>query len=122
MVFCRLPHRLALRNLSEITLLRGFTVSHESIRRWEAKLLPVMGEALRKRRHGRHAVLARVVGVDRPHDGIECLNWAVINQDWSRPCPRLSVLASTRPRPSLRSTASTMLAGLCCRLAFAAFR
>jgi transposase-like protein len=32
--------------------LRGFTVSHESIRRWEAKLLPVMGEALRKRRHG----------------------------------------------------------------------
>jgi putative transposase len=32
--------------------LRGFTVSYESIRRWEAKLLPVMGEALRKRRHG----------------------------------------------------------------------
>ena len=33
-------------------VLRGFAVSHESIRRWEAKLLPVMGEALRKRRHG----------------------------------------------------------------------
>jgi transposase-like protein len=33
-------------------LLRGFTVSHEPIRRWEAKLLPVMGEALRKRRRG----------------------------------------------------------------------
>ena len=31
-------------------LLRGFTISHESIRRWESKLLPVMGEALRKRR------------------------------------------------------------------------
>src|SRR6202035_1653376 len=51
-VFCRLRYRLTLRDLSEITLLRGFTVSHESIRRWEAKLLPVMGEALRKRRHG----------------------------------------------------------------------
>ena len=29
------------------------TVSHECVRQWEAKLLPVMGEALRKRRHGR---------------------------------------------------------------------
>jgi transposase-like protein len=38
--------------LNEIMLLRGFTVSHESVRRWEAKLLPVMGEALRKRRRG----------------------------------------------------------------------
>ena len=52
-VFCRLRYRLTLRDLSEIMLLRGFTVSHESIRQWEAKLLPVMGEALRKRRHGR---------------------------------------------------------------------
>jgi hypothetical protein len=51
-VFCRLRYRLTLRDLSEIILLRGFTVSHKSIRRWEAKLLPVMGEALRKRRHG----------------------------------------------------------------------
>ena len=51
-VFCRLRYRLTRRDLSEIMLLRGFTVSYESIRRWEAKLLPVMGEALRKRRHG----------------------------------------------------------------------
>src|SRR6516225_4672518 len=51
-VFCRLRYRLTLRDLSEIMLLRGFTISHESIRRWEAKLLPVMGEALRNRRRG----------------------------------------------------------------------
>jgi transposase-like protein len=51
-VFCRLRYRLTLRDLSEMMLLRGFTVSYECIRRWEAKLLPVMGEALRKRRHG----------------------------------------------------------------------
>jgi Polysaccharide biosynthesis protein len=50
-VFCRLRYRLTLRDLSEIMLLRGFTVSHECIRQWEAKLVPVMGEALRKRRH-----------------------------------------------------------------------
>src|SRR6201990_2458233 len=51
-VFCRLRYRLTLRDLSEIMLLRGVTVSHECIRRWEAKLLTVMGYALRKRRHG----------------------------------------------------------------------
>ena len=32
--------------------LRGNEVSHEAVRDWEAKLLPVMGNALRKRRHG----------------------------------------------------------------------
>lgn len=31
--------------------MRGFTVSHECIRRWEAKFVPVMGDALRKQRH-----------------------------------------------------------------------
>ena len=41
-VFCRLRYRLTLRDISEIMLLRGFTVSHECIRRWEAKLLTVM--------------------------------------------------------------------------------
>jgi putative transposase len=51
-VFCRLRYRLTLRDLSEIMLLRGFTVSRDCIRQWEAKLLPVMEEALRKRRHG----------------------------------------------------------------------
>ena len=46
-------------------LLRGFTVSHESIRRWEGKLLPVMGEVLRKRRHG----IGRGSGQSRYVDG-----------------------------------------------------
>ena len=41
------------RFLSEIMALRGIEVSYEAIRDWEAKLLPVMGDALRKRRHGR---------------------------------------------------------------------
>ena len=51
-VFCRLRYRLTLRDLSEVMALRGIEVSHEAIRDWEAKLLPVMGDALRKRRHG----------------------------------------------------------------------
>ncbi len=51
-VFCRLRYRLTLRDLSEIMALRGIEVSHETVRDWEAKLLPVMGDKLRKRRHG----------------------------------------------------------------------
>ena len=50
-VFCRLRYRLTLRDLSEIMALRGIEVSHEAIRDWETKLLPIMGDALRKRRH-----------------------------------------------------------------------
>ena len=52
-VFCRLRYRLTLRDLSEILLLRGIEVSHEAVRNWETKLLPVMDEALRRRRHGK---------------------------------------------------------------------
>ncbi len=51
-VFCRLRYRLTLRDLSEIMALRGIEVSHEAVRGWETKLLPVMGDELRKRRHG----------------------------------------------------------------------
>src|SRR6516225_2028750 len=42
-VFCRLRYRPTLRDLSEIMLLRGFTISHESIRRGEAKLQRLRG-------------------------------------------------------------------------------
>ncbi|WP_284948302.1 IS6 family transposase [Acidisoma cladoniae] len=51
-VFCRLRYRLTLRDLSEIMALRGIEISHETVRDWEVKLLPIMGDALRKRRHG----------------------------------------------------------------------
>jgi putative transposase len=33
-VFCRQCYRLTLRDLSEIMLLRGFTLSHECVRQW----------------------------------------------------------------------------------------
>ena len=48
----RLRYRLTLRDLSEILALRGIEVSHEAVRYWETKLLPVLGDELRKRRHG----------------------------------------------------------------------
>jgi putative transposase len=51
-VFCRLRYRLTLRDLSEIMALRGIEISHETVRDWEATLLPIMGDELRKRRRG----------------------------------------------------------------------
>src|ERR1700730_4043582 len=51
-VFCRLRYRLTLRDLSEILLLRGIKVSNETVRDWEVKLLPVMGDELRNHRRG----------------------------------------------------------------------
>ncbi|MGI4795153.1 MAG: hypothetical protein ACRYG8_13995 [Janthinobacterium lividum] len=56
--FCQLRYRLTLRDLSKILALcgilalRGIEVSHEAVRDWETKLLPVMGDALRMGRHG----------------------------------------------------------------------
>ena len=41
-----------MRDLSEILALRGIEVSYETVRDWEAKLLPIMGNELRKRRYG----------------------------------------------------------------------
>jgi putative transposase len=51
-VFCRLRYRLTLRDLSHIMALRGIEISHKTVRDWEVKLLLIMGNALRKRRHG----------------------------------------------------------------------
>jgi putative transposase len=65
-VFCRLRYRLTLRDLSEILLLRGFPVIREAIRAWEAKLLPIAGDALRKRRRGTRGRSGRSWYVDEP--------------------------------------------------------
>ena len=67
-VFCRLRYRLALRNLSEIIGMRGIEISYEAVRDWKAKLLPVMGDELRKRRFGARPCLrpSQRTGPPRP--------------------------------------------------------
>ncbi len=83
-VFCRLRYRVTLRDLSEILLLRGFIVSHETVRDWEAKLLPVMGDALRKRRHGMRRRPGRSWYVDETYlkvQGRWCYLYRAIDRD-----------------------------------------
>src|SRR5687767_10576599 len=52
-VLWRLRMKLSLRDLAEILLLRGLVFSHEAIRDWEAKLAPLLTDALRERRKGK---------------------------------------------------------------------
>src|SRR4028118_1800936 len=52
-VLSRLRYRLTLRDLSEMSLLRGLVFSHEAVRDWEAKLAPVLAGALRRGPRGR---------------------------------------------------------------------
>ena len=51
-VFCRRHVRLVLRDWSGIMGLRGIEVDHKAICDRETRLLPVMGDALDKRRPG----------------------------------------------------------------------
>jgi putative transposase len=85
-VFCRLRYRLILRDLSEILLLRGIAVSHEAIRDWETKLLPIMGHELRKRRHHRRRGGASSWYVDETYlkvQGRWCYLYRAIDRDRS---------------------------------------
>lgn len=52
-VLWRLRFKLSLRDLAEILLLRGLIFSHEAVRDWEAKLAPLLTDALRQRRKGK---------------------------------------------------------------------
>src|SRR6202521_1271706 len=52
-VLWRLRYKLALRDLPEMFLIRGFVFSHEAVRDWETKLTPALAESLRRRRRGK---------------------------------------------------------------------
>ena len=52
-VFWRLRYKLSLRDLAEMFLIRGLVFTHEAVRDWEAKLAPLLSDALRKRRSGK---------------------------------------------------------------------
>jgi putative transposase len=50
-VLWRFRYKLSLRDLAEMFLQRNLVLTHEAVRDWEAKLAPVLLEALRKKRH-----------------------------------------------------------------------
>src|SRR4051794_6641445 len=66
-VLWRLRSRLTLRDLGEMSLVRGMVFSHEAVRDWEAKLAPVLADELRRRRHGRGGARGRRWHVDETY-------------------------------------------------------
>jgi len=50
-VLWRFRYKLSLRDLAETFLQRNFIFTHEAVRDWEAKLAPLLTEALRKKHH-----------------------------------------------------------------------
>ena len=77
-------YRRFLRDLSETLLLRGFTVSHETVRDWEAKLLPILRDVLRKRRHGMRPRFGQSWYVDETYlkvQGRWCYLYRAVDRD-----------------------------------------
>ena len=57
-VLWRLRYKLSLRDLAEMFLERGFEFTHEAVRDWEARFVPLLADQLRAKRRGqRGAVL-----------------------------------------------------------------
>jgi len=52
-VLWRLRHKLGFRDVAELLLERGYEVTHETIRGWEARFAPLLAERLRARRRQR---------------------------------------------------------------------
>ena len=42
--------------MAELLLLRGFAVTHETVRQWEARFAPLLADRLREKRRGRRSV------------------------------------------------------------------
>ena len=51
-VLWRLRYKLSLRDLAEMFLARGFPLTHETIRDWEARFAPLIADQLRNKRRG----------------------------------------------------------------------
>ncbi len=52
-VLWRLRYKLSLRDLAEMFLTRGFTVTHETVREWKERFAPLRTERLRAKRRGK---------------------------------------------------------------------
>ena len=52
-VVFRLLFKLSLRDLVRMFLMRGYAFTHETVREWEERFLPLLAEQLRRERKGK---------------------------------------------------------------------
>ena len=55
-VLWRLRYKLSFRDVAELLLERGYVLTHETVRDWEARFAPLLAERLRRKRRGRVGV------------------------------------------------------------------
>ena len=55
-VLWRLRYKLSFRDVAEMLLERGYVLTHETVRDWEARFAPLLAERLRAKRRGRAGV------------------------------------------------------------------
>ncbi len=55
-VLWRLRYKLSFRDVAELLLERGYVLTHETVRDWEARFAPLLAERLRRKRRGRAGV------------------------------------------------------------------
>jgi putative transposase len=55
-VLWRLRYKLGFRDVAELLLERGYVLTHETVRDWEARFAPLLAERLRRKRRGRAGV------------------------------------------------------------------
>src|SRR5688500_13723108 len=82
-VFWRLRYKLSLRDLAEMFLIRGIVFTHEAVRDWEAKLAPLLAEALRKRRAGNGAGTSTRPTSKSPVSGAISTGRSIVTATWS---------------------------------------
>ena len=49
-------YKLSFRDVAELLLERGYVLTHETVRDWEARFAPLLAERLRRKRRGRAGV------------------------------------------------------------------
>src|SRR5258708_25055464 len=80
-VFYRLRYKLSVRDLAEMFLERGFTLTHEAVRDWEARFAPLITDQLRMRRRGQVGISWHVDETYVRVQGKWCSLYRAIDQD-----------------------------------------
>jgi putative transposase len=80
-VLFRLLRQLSLRDLRQLFLIRGYELSHETVRDWEARFAPLLADQVRRRRQGRVGRCWYVEETDLKVGGRWCYLYRAIDRD-----------------------------------------
>lgn len=89
-LLCRVRYKLSYREVAELFLLRGFRITHETVRDWEARFTPLFASELRAKRKGK---ISKTWHVDETYVKVKgdwCYPYRAIDQNGNLVDSRLS--------------------------------